>query len=37
MTTELAQLVRARVACCNEGDWAAVQVAGVRPAAPVWQ
>lgn len=25
MTTELAQLVRARVACCNEGDWAAVR------------
>jgi hypothetical protein len=25
MNTELAQLVRARVAYCNEGDWAAVR------------
>lgn len=25
MDTELAQLVRTRVACCNEGDWAAVR------------
>lgn len=25
MDTELAQLVRTRAACCNEGDWAAVR------------